>query len=304
MVCLQAKLNYFNRDQNLLTRWFTAEYSTWFDLLLPGLYSLDVAIPLGGTSNHFVTERLPRDRRLGRVQRHRGRRPRHPDLQRADEDRGDRLDHLRGGQQPALQLDPAAQPLDQGLPADLPGAHAPAGAAVPPAGPRAFAVFQLFVGGNVLTLLINPIYWALTILWFATRAHVIQLAFPGPLMYAGMLGLLLGNFVFTFAAMAGCIRRRNYEDVKYAVLTPIYWVLMSVAAWKGFLQLFYKPFYWEKTIHGHYLFREDVAQTMHSGGAGRLPRTSPVPEHGTGASTIPALGGGAVPQPKWTPPDG
>ena len=30
----------------------------WFDLLLPGLQSLDVAIPLGGTSNHFIVERL------------------------------------------------------------------------------------------------------------------------------------------------------------------------------------------------------------------------------------------------------
>jgi hypothetical protein len=25
---------------------------------------------------------------------------------------------------------------------------------------------------------------------------------------------------------------------------------MSIAGWKGFLQLFYRPFYWEKTVHG------------------------------------------------------
>jgi hypothetical protein len=25
---------------------------------------------------------------------------------------------------------------------------------------------------------------------------------------------------------------------------------MSVGAWKGVLQLFYRPFYWEKTVHG------------------------------------------------------
>jgi hypothetical protein len=25
---------------------------------------------------------------------------------------------------------------------------------------------------------------------------------------------------------------------------------MSIGAWKGFLQLFYRPFYWEKTVHG------------------------------------------------------
>ena len=42
VVCLQAKLNYFNRTQNLLTRWFTAEYSLWFDQLLPGLQVMDV----------------------------------------------------------------------------------------------------------------------------------------------------------------------------------------------------------------------------------------------------------------------
>lgn len=57
-VCLQAKLNYFNSRQNMLTKFFTLEYSVWFDLFLPGLHALGVPIPLGGTSNHFVTEAL------------------------------------------------------------------------------------------------------------------------------------------------------------------------------------------------------------------------------------------------------
>jgi len=30
----------------------------WFDYLLPGLETLKLPIPLGGTSNHFRTERL------------------------------------------------------------------------------------------------------------------------------------------------------------------------------------------------------------------------------------------------------
>src|SRR5271165_2487754 len=37
ITCVQGKLNYFNRDQNLLTRCFSIEYSSWFDLILPGL---------------------------------------------------------------------------------------------------------------------------------------------------------------------------------------------------------------------------------------------------------------------------
>ena len=57
-VCIQAKLNYYNSKQNLLTKWFTQEYSMWFELLLPGVMQLNIPLPLGGTSNHFKTEEL------------------------------------------------------------------------------------------------------------------------------------------------------------------------------------------------------------------------------------------------------
>ena len=36
MVCVQAKLNHFNQDQNLLTAWFANEYSMHFELITPG----------------------------------------------------------------------------------------------------------------------------------------------------------------------------------------------------------------------------------------------------------------------------
>ena len=57
-VCFQAALNYFNASENFLTRMFTLEYSYWFDYLIPGLRSFGTPIPLGGTSNHFDTEKL------------------------------------------------------------------------------------------------------------------------------------------------------------------------------------------------------------------------------------------------------
>ncbi len=38
--------------------------------------------------------------------------------------------------------------------------------------------------------------------------------------------------------------------MKYALLTPVYWALMSIAAYKAAWQLVTKPFYWEKTRHG------------------------------------------------------
>src|SRR2546421_1608522 len=37
LACVQAKLNFYNTPQNILTRWFTIEYSAWFEMMLPGL---------------------------------------------------------------------------------------------------------------------------------------------------------------------------------------------------------------------------------------------------------------------------
>ncbi len=51
--CLQCRLNYYNANENWLTRMFTLDYSLWFDQVLPGLERLNIPIPLGGTSNHF-----------------------------------------------------------------------------------------------------------------------------------------------------------------------------------------------------------------------------------------------------------
>jgi len=73
--------------------------------------------------------------------------------------------------------------------------------------------------------------------------------------------LLFGNFLFIYsqaAGMHGVIehmraqgdRRFSFRLVKYALLTPAYWALMSIAAVKAFWQLMTRPFYWEKTVHG------------------------------------------------------
>ena len=58
LACLQAKLNYYNRDENMLTKLFSIEYSLWFEFLLPGLSKNELPVPLGGTSNHFRIDAL------------------------------------------------------------------------------------------------------------------------------------------------------------------------------------------------------------------------------------------------------
>jgi len=110
--------------------------------------------------------------------------------------------------------------------------------------------FQFVVGGTFIGFLLNPFYWALTSLWLLTEAGFIRDLFPGFVYFGAGFGLYVGNFVFAYINVAGSLRRGYHHLVRYALLSPMYWALMSIAAWKGFLQLFYAPFYWEKTVHG------------------------------------------------------
>ena len=78
LACLQAPLVIDNPERSRLAALFAIEYATLFDGLLPALVELELPLPLGGTSNHFRRAALEARRRLGSLERHRGRRPRHP----------------------------------------------------------------------------------------------------------------------------------------------------------------------------------------------------------------------------------
>ncbi len=47
-VCLQAKLNFYNKNENILTKMFNIEYSLWFEYILKGLSLLKLPTPLWG----------------------------------------------------------------------------------------------------------------------------------------------------------------------------------------------------------------------------------------------------------------
>ena len=250
VVCIQAKLNYYNRTQNVLTQWFTSEYSMWFDLLLPGLDDAHAPIPLGGTSNHFKTFSLievgawdpynvTEDADLGIRLYKRGYRTRIVDSTTYEEANSrvgnwirQRSRWIKGYIQTWLVH--MRHPFK--LMRDI--------------GPRAFFSFQLLIGGTFFSLLVNPIYWLMTSAWYFFRWDLIQLLFPGLIFFIGAICLYIGNFVFTYVNIAGAMRRKYYDMVRVTLFSPAYWALMSIGAWKGFIQLLTKPHFWEKTIHG------------------------------------------------------
>lgn len=293
LACLQAKLNYYNADQNLLTRLFTVEYSTTFDVLLPGQSVLRLPLPLGGTSNHFRTGIL---REIGGWD---------PFNVTEDCDLGIRI-YEKGYHTAVLEsttweeansrwwnwIRQRSRWVKGFIQTHFVHTRSLSGT-VARLGWRGTFGFFLGVGAGSLMMVINVFYWVSAafygVLLFHGVSHGLSwtqlivgphdlggyegIAVAGlrleawPLFYWGpqedptwagislalfivSAVLLLANFMFLGIHLAGCLRRRFYRLAPYVLLMPFYWVLISIAAWKGLWQFFTKPFYWEKTIHG------------------------------------------------------
>ena len=111
-----------------------------------------------------------------------------------------------------------------------------------------FAVFQLLVGGTVLAALIHVL--------FATRLVWMLAAMPlDDAMARALLGfdaatLLSGYLISAALGLIGLARRRLLSCAWVLLLMPVYWLLLSLAAWRALFQLLRDPYRWEKTEHG------------------------------------------------------
>jgi cellulose synthase/poly-beta-1,6-N-acetylglucosamine synthase-like glycosyltransferase len=250
VACLQAKLAYYNANQNLITRWFATEYAMWFGQLLPGLVARNAPVPLGGTSNHFRRDVLIRlggwdsynvteDADLG-IRLHRaGYRTQVLDSETLEEANSDfinwekqRSRWYKGYLQTWLVHMRQPRRLLREL------------------GPSGFIGFNLFVGGTPLLALLNPLFWALTFLWFLTGSPIIAALFPAWLYYAALFCLVVGNASIFYSTIVGARLTGDPRLVLAAAAVPVYWVMMSMAAVKAVAQLLNSPSFWEKTTHG------------------------------------------------------
>jgi glycosyltransferase XagB len=293
LACVQACLNYYNARQNLLTRLFTIEYSTTFDVMMPGMETFNVPLPLGGTSNHFKTAVLQEiggwdpfnvteDCDLGiRIYKRGYRtcminsttweeansRPGNWLRQRSRWVKGFFQTHFTHMRHPFRTL--------KGL-----GLYGMLG-------------FYMSVGASSLMMLVNVFYWFAVTAYAGLVVHAMNhgISFwqivsgphnfenyqgveifglhlkAWPLFYYGpmesefwstlsivfcfmSLILLFANLLFLGCHVLACLRRKYYHLLPYCLLMPFYWAFISLGAWKGFLQFFTNPFYWEKTVHG------------------------------------------------------
>ena len=250
MVCVQAALNYFNADENVLTRMFTLEYSYWFDYMLAGLDSSALPIPLGGTSNHFRTSALVE---LGGWD---------PYNVTEDADLGIRASALgyRVGVVDSTTMEEANTSIPNFIrqrsrwikgymQTSLVHARQPR-KLIREIGWRRFLSFALLIGGTPATFLgVIPLYLA-TLFTIFIPAEVLEQFFPVWLLWICLVNFIVGNSVMVYLSMMGPYKRGTFNLILWALLNPAYWILHSIASYKGLWQLITKPHHWEKTLHG------------------------------------------------------
>ena len=251
LACVQACLNIFNARQSWLTRQFTVEYSSLFDSLLPALQRLRLPMPLGGTSNHFpravltgmggwdpynVTEDADlgiRIARLGRSTAMIG----STTWEEAPATLGQwlrqRTRWLKGWMQTYLvhTRKPSDLRRELGLSRTL--------------------GFHLYLGGLILSSLVHPVFYlALLVDWaFALRSSAFDDSI-GPIVGAIALANLVLGYLAAIVVGVVSVRRRGHRLTLSALFMPLYWLLISVAAYRALWQLYQDPHLWEKTPHG------------------------------------------------------
>lgn len=249
-ICVQCALNYFNRNENFLTRMFTLEYSYWFDYMLPGLDTLDIPIPLGGTSNHFKLDKLlelggwdafnvTEDADLGVRAYEKGYKVAIVNSTTYEEANNDFFNWIRQ----------RSRWIKGYMQTTLVHMRNPAGL-VRRIGWKGFLGFNFFIGATPIMFLIYPILLAIFICYVIFDLETIRVLFPDWVLFMAIFNLMVGNILMIYVNMMAVFKRKFFELILFAIANPIYWLMHSVSAYKGLYQLIVKPFYWEKTNHG------------------------------------------------------
>lgn len=249
-ICIQSALNYYNRNENFLTRMFTLEYSYWFDYMLPGLDTLDIPIPLGGTSNHFKLENLLD---LGAWD---------PFNVTEDADLGVRAyakgykvaivnstTYEEANNEPFNWIRQRSRWIKGYMQTYLVHMRNPV-ALIRKIGWKGFLGFNFFVGATPLTFLVYPILLFIFLAYVVFNLASIKSLFPDWVLFISIFNLMVGNILMIYVNMMAVFKRRFYELILFAIANPIYWLMHSAAAYMGLYQLIVKPYYWEKTTHG------------------------------------------------------
>ena len=249
LACVQGTLDFYNSRTNWLSRCFTIEYATWFRIVLPGLARLKLPVPLGGTTLFFRRHILEE---LGGWDAHNVT---------EDADIGIRLTRF-GYHTELLPTVTLEEANCGGWPWVRQRSRWLKGYAVTWAvhmrapktllrdlGLWQFFGVQLLFAGTLSQFLLAPLLWTFWLAFFALP-HPLTGFIPSWGFYTLGGIYLMSEVINIIVGMLSCNQTKHRHLLKWVPSLHFYFPLGSMAAYKGFLELLYKPFYWDKTAHG------------------------------------------------------
>jgi len=252
--CLQTRLDHYNAGQNIITKLFSAEFSFYYDLFLPGLQKMGYPIPLSGHSTHFRRSVLEK---IGAWD---------PYNVTEDCDVGIRL-HRMGFKTDIIDstskeeatstlgawIRQRSRWMKGFIQTSIVHLRHPLRFKNEIGGWPNFIAFLFTVPGTVVVSILNLFYWVFLIGWFTVHPVFIQKFFPMPILYISVISFVVGNSIFTYLNLIGAYKRERHALVKYSLLSPFYWLLLAFATIKASIEIFVRSHHWEKTKHGAHL---------------------------------------------------
>jgi cellulose synthase/poly-beta-1,6-N-acetylglucosamine synthase-like glycosyltransferase len=241
LACLQAPLR-IEHDGSFLASQFALEYALQFEVWQPALARFKAPFPLGGTSNHFRTDVL---RRVGGWDAYNVT---------EDADLGFRL--ARGEYELGVLASPTLETAPRTLIEWLPqrtrwvkgymqtfGVHTRGPNLLRP---PSFAALLATLGVSIASAFAHgPLAaWVLAALTFGIAAGRTP---PIPLPDLALLAA--GWCAAGYAGYVGLKRAGLNVRLRDLLLAPAYWPLQSLAAGYAVVQLFRRPYHWDKTPH-------------------------------------------------------
>lgn len=248
--CLQGRLSFYNERQNLLTRWFSLEYEQWFGLILPAVEAARCVVPLGGTSNHMPARiwrevggwdefNVTEDADLGVRLRRFGYRTMILNSVTLEEATSDVINWIR---QRSRWYKGYLQTMVVHLRSPV--------TLIRQIGFWPTLRLIGMTGGVPISSAVNVPFGFMMLVWVAGRPEFVNLLFP-PVTYFICLGMFLLGAPLSILVSLVCTWVLGRPHLWWAaLLTPLYWVLQSIAAIKALYQLLFRPSFWEKTVHG------------------------------------------------------
>lgn len=241
VACVQGYLDFYNSRSNWISRCFAIEYATWFRVIMKGVQTIGLPIPLGGTTvffrrsileeiggwdAHNVTEDADLGMRLARL----GYRCEMVNTTTWEEANNVPLAWVR---QRSRWLKGFAMTWATHMrePAKL----------FRDLGPAGFFSFHIILLGGLNSFLAAPIFWVLWLAHFSAPVVPFD-AVPTFLWWVFTFIMIIGQIVMLSAMLISTSHKHLRHLIPYIFALPFYWPLGMLASYKAWQNCFLRRF--------------------------------------------------------------